>query len=328
MKSIKFDDIHSENKQKFLNKMMVLAAAETHKIESDVAKLSYCPVCHTENITFYDTKFGYNLDRCKQCHHIFCNPMPSQAQLNVYYNSEMKVFENDFFQATFEQRIPIFNHRIQVIKNYCQQGNLLDVGSAIGIFVEALMRESTNLRIECCEPSLDAVSRLKKRYPSIIIHNNWLQELKQANHYDAITLWDTLEHVVDLAEFVGNIHRLLKVGGHWFFSTPNTRSFEWNIAGREHTQLLPPGHVNLFNTHNIRHFLENNGFNVVEIQTPNGSLDVSYVNKIIAQNKYDQLALGNFLTNQLEKKQFQEDFARLISQNGLAGNMLVVAQKK
>ena len=68
--------------------------------------------------------------------------MPSQVQLDHYYNSDMKTFENDFFNDSFEQRIPIFNYRIQRIGDYLPQGRLLDVGSAIGIFVEAMMRSN------------------------------------------------------------------------------------------------------------------------------------------------------------------------------------------
>ena len=35
--------------------------------------------------------------------------------------------------------------------------------------------------------------------------------------------------------------------GFFFFSTPNTKSFEWFVAGKDHGQILPPGHINLLN---------------------------------------------------------------------------------
>ena len=142
--------------------------------------------------------------------------MPSQVQLDHYYNSDMKTFENDFFNDSFEQRIPIFNYRIQRIGDYLPQGRLLDVGSAIGIFVEAMMRSNSDLRLECCEPSRDASQRLSQRYPSVPLHECWLQDLEAKEQYDAISLWDTLEHVVEIETFGLTIRQLLKPGGFWF----------------------------------------------------------------------------------------------------------------
>jgi|TARA_B100001971_G_C18219174_1_gene555952 hypothetical protein len=48
---------------------------------------------------------------------------------------------------------------------------------------------------------------------------------------------------------------LLKNGGFLVFSTPNTDSFEWAVAGTNHVQILPPGHVNLFNLRSIKYYL-------------------------------------------------------------------------
>jgi len=49
------------------------------------------------------------------------------------------------------------------------------------------------------------------------------------------------------------------------------------VMGQDHVQLLPPGHVNLYNTKNIPIVLQRNGFEVVDIKTMNPSLDLTYV---------------------------------------------------
>ena len=327
MSVIKFDAIHTATKQQKLNKMMLMSAATTHNIKNSNAKLTLCPICLANNISFYTEKYGYNLDKCQECAQVFCNPMPNQAQLENYYNGPMKQFENQFFTESFENRIPIFSYRIEVIKQYVTSGKLLDIGSAVGIFIEALKRSNTPIEINCCEPSDDACKRLKQRFPEINLFECWLQDMPNSNSYDAITLWDTLEHIVDLESICKKIFSLLSPGGYWFFSTPNLDSFEWNIAGRNHVQLLPPGHVNLFNCNNISILLKRFGFELIEYQTPNGTLDVSYIKKLIADNSDYDLNLGRFFLDNIEKENFSEEFSKMLVNTKKAGNMLVVARR-
>jgi 2-polyprenyl-3-methyl-5-hydroxy-6-metoxy-1,4-benzoquinol methylase len=327
MSQITFDAIHTKTKQKRLTEMMHSAAKRCHQITNHNEKRTMCSVCKSKNIKFYVEKFGFELDLCLDCGHIFCNPMPNHAQLDSYYNGPMKEFENQFFLESFENRIPIFKHRINVIHQYVEQGKLLDVGSAIGIFIEALNRANTPLQIHCCEPSNDACRRLKQRFPSITLYQNWLQELDFRREYDAITLWDTIEHIENIYEFTDTVHSLLKPNGYWFFSTPNTKSFEWQVAGKEHVQLLPPGHINLFNQKSIEILLKETGFELVEAQTPNGTLDVSYIEKLIQFNdKYDH-QLGEYLLTHFKNKDFKQGFAQLISSTRNAGNIFVIAKK-
>jgi 2-polyprenyl-3-methyl-5-hydroxy-6-metoxy-1,4-benzoquinol methylase len=327
MSKITFDAIHTKTKQAKLIEMMHLAAKQCHQIANRNEKSVVCSVCQSQHIEFYVEKFGFTLDRCLDCGQIFCNPMPNRSQLESYYNGPMKEFENQFFLESFENRIPIFTHRINVIHQYIQQGKLLDVGSAIGIFIEALIRTGTQLQILSCEPSKDACKRLKQRFPDIVLFNTWLQNLDCEEQYDAITLWDTIEHIEDIYTFTNTIHSLLKPNGYWFFSTPNTQSFEWQITGKDHVQLLPPGHINLFNKNSIPILLEATGFELIESQTPNGSLDVTYVEKLTqSTDKYNQ-QLGKYLVENLKDTHFKEGFSKLISNTQNAGNIFVIAKK-
>jgi len=327
MNSIKFNSIHTNNKQQTLSKMMLMSAATTHTIKNSNVILTQCPICLSNNITTYTEKFGYSMDKCLQCQQVFCNPMPSQLQLENYYNGPMKQFENQFFIDSFENRIPIFSYRIDVIKQYITSGRLLDIGSAIGIFIEALKRSNLAIEIDCCEPSNDAKEKLKQRFPDINVYDCWLQDMPDTKRYDAITLWDTLEHIVDLTGLCEKIYSLLSPGGYWFFSTPNLDSFEWKIAGRNHVQILPPGHVNLFNSGNIDILLERFGFELIDYQTPNGSLDVSYIKKLIENNSDYDLNLGRFLLENLEQTKFSEEFTNLLVNSKKAGNMFVIARR-
>ena len=94
---IDFDSIHPESKQKNLQRMMEETSAAARKLPNKLSKLTRCPICVSEEISHYTEKFGYVLERCGNCFHIFCNPYPDKDQIQFYYNSPMKRFENEFF---------------------------------------------------------------------------------------------------------------------------------------------------------------------------------------------------------------------------------------
>ncbi|MFY8326060.1 class I SAM-dependent methyltransferase [Pseudoalteromonas sp. ZZD1] len=323
--NITFDQVHTRKKQIKLKEMMSQVAERILSQTKNSESLDCCPVCNSNSLIHFTEKFGFNLDKCSECSHIFCNPMPSEEQLEIYYNSEMKEFENEFFEESFENRVPIFTKRIEKIKNYISSGKLLDVGSAIGIFIEALKRDASPFHITCCDPSVDACNKLKYRYPDIEIYTTLIENLNNPQAFDLVTMWDTIEHIRDPIALSESISEVLKDDGFWFFSTPNTSSFEWQIAGTEHVQILPPGHINLFNLDSINVLLEKSGFKLVDYFTLNGSLDVSYVQKFLLENSSN--SIGEFLQTQIYNEQFASGFSQLLSDCKLAGNIFVIAQK-
>lgn len=325
---IVFDKIHTKNKQEFLNKMMVIASGEAHKIPNHNKQLESCPICNSKKNKFFVEKFGFNLFRCAQCEQIFCNPMPTEHQLEKFYNSEMKEFENNFFIDSFEERIPIFDYRISRILNYISTGQILDIGSAVGIYLEALKRnKGHSFNIHSCEPSKDAFRSLSERFKEITLYNEWMENLNFSNKFTGITLWDTLEHLPNPVQSAKKINMLLKKGGYWFFSTPNTNSFEWEVTDKNHVQLLPPGHINLFNIKSIKKLLSLSGFKLISYETPNGSLDVTYIEKLINNEILQENDLCKFLKKCIRNKKQKMHFIDFLSSAKLAGNIFVTAQK-
>lgn len=322
---ITFDKVHTKKKQMQLQNMMHQVSEKIRNMTENAEVSFSCPICKSSSIHAFTKKYGFNLDICSMCNHIFCNPMPSEQQLDIYYNSEMKEFENEFFLESFENRIPIFSKRISIIKEYIKSGKLLDVGSAIGIFIEALKRDRSNFQIACCDPSVDACMKLSERYSEVETFNSLIEHLDKTSEYDLVTMWDTIEHIREPESVALNIKKVLKKGGYWFFSTPNTKSFEWEIAGTNHVQILPPGHINLFNLESIQALLVKTGFELVDYHTPNGSLDVTYVQKFLKENNSE--TIGSFLQKNIYDIEFAESFSELLSKSKLAGNIFVIARK-
>ena len=108
----------------------------------------------------------------------------------------MKDFENKFFAESFEARLPIFFPRVDEIGKYINSDEtLLDVGSAIGIFIKAIYQRGSPFKIEACDLSKNACILLEKKFPKLKVHNINIYDFNNNNNnkrYNAISLWDTI----------------------------------------------------------------------------------------------------------------------------------------
>lgn len=324
---ITFDAVHTQKKQLLLKEMMKQVTFKILQLPNNNKVLKNCPICKS-NVNFFVEAYGFNMSQCTECELIFCNPYPTEEQLIYYYNSEMKQFENEFFKDSFEQRINLFLPRIELIKKYKRKGSLLDIGSAIGIFIEALQRSNVEFEVTCCDLSQHACNELKTRYPKYKVINDNFLNLSNTLNYDVITMWDTIEHIVKLDELIKGIKNILEKDGIFVFSTPNTKSFEWDIARENHVQLLPPGHVNLMNEKNISLLLQKHDMEIIGAYTLNASLDIGYIKKLIENNEVNNERIGTYLKEKLYEKDFEKEFEKYLISTRQAGNIIIIARHK
>lgn len=325
---ITFNKIHTDKKQKLLKQMMDEINDQVSKIANKNIKLDFCPICKSKNVNDYLEAYRFNMSICQNCKLIFCNPYPSDEQLYTYYNSKMKSFENEFFRESFDNRVELFKPRVELIKKYKTEGTLLDIGSAIGIFIEALSQNQTSFAVTCCDISKEACVELSHKYPKYKVLNDNFFHIDSTNKFDVISMWDTLEHIVDQNLLLTKIYDLLEDDGILIFSTPNTKSFEWEVAKEKHVQILPPGHVNLMNEDNIRILLNNNKMKFMDSYTLNASLDIGYIKKLIANNEIINENIGLYLKEKLFDPKFEKMLEKYLVDTKQAGNIVVVARKQ
>lgn len=134
---------------------------------------------------------------------------------------------------------------------------VLDVGCGGGILAEAMARRGADvLGIDMGEAPL-AVGRLhaaKTGVNTIDYRQVPVEQLaeEQPHSFDVVTCMEMLEHVPDPASIIQACQKLVKPGGHVFFSTinRNPKSYVFAILGAEYLlRLLPKG------THEYRKFI-------------------------------------------------------------------------
>ena len=124
----------------------------------------------------------------------------------------------------------------------------VDVGCGGGILAESLAASGARVTGIDVAPRVLATARLHLHESGLEIdYQEVMAEEFAASHpaeFDVVTCMEMLEHVPDPGSIVAATARLLKPGGHAFFSTLNRTplAFALGIVGAEHiARLLPRG---------------------------------------------------------------------------------------
>jgi 2-polyprenyl-6-hydroxyphenyl methylase/3-demethylubiquinone-9 3-methyltransferase len=146
---------------------------------------------------------------------------------------------------------------------------VLDVGCGGGILTEALARCGAKaIGIDLSNDSIEA-AKLHARQQGLDIEYRYenIEETasRHAGEFDAITCMEMLEHVPEPHKVIDACSRLLKPGGHAFFSTINRtpKAFVMVIFGGEYIlRLLPRGthtYKKLIRPNELKHWARESG---------------------------------------------------------------------
>jgi len=162
--------------------------------------------------------------------------------------------ELDNHRRTFDDRLPLLPSRTA-------GDRLLDVGAAVGIFVERARRAGWSAA--GLEPSSWAAAHARDVLGQPVTTGTLEQERPPSGSLDVVTLWEVIEHLPDPAATLREIHRILKPGGHLALSTPDARSPVSRLLGRRWPGWRKvPEHLFFFDGHTLARMLNDAGFDI------------------------------------------------------------------
>ena len=100
-----------------------------------------------------------------------------------------------------------------------REGEAARHGLHSGIFLDAASGEGWD--VAGLEPNTHLAAKAAERVPAAAVSNTTLEEAElQPGSFDAVTLWDVLEHVTDPIAFLSACRRLVKPSGTVLWSSP------------------------------------------------------------------------------------------------------------
>lgn len=186
--------------------------------------------------------------------------------------------------CTYEEQIPyatktyvgLFEKAIRHLGNVSALGNLqiLEVGCGNGFFLQALMERGYK-DVYGVEPSKPILSSVPKLLQKRIIGDVFKKGQFPKESFDVVCTFHTLDHVVDVASFMGEVAKLLRSGGVFLAVVHDVEGLSVKLLG-ERSPIFDIEHVYLFNKKTVSMLGEKAGLTVSETFGVTNTYPLSY----------------------------------------------------
>lgn len=231
------------------------ARSLTVGVESPSLAGRACPACGTDCVAARNP-FTY----CRACGHRWrYTSIAEQEAINggVYHDHYPGYREDPVFRQAIRETIagliaPRVAPGASLLDMGCGAGALVEAAAELGFEARGIDISPASARI-CRERGLDAVAG------DFLTHDF-------GQRFDAITLWDVMEHLREPAAFLARAHDLLTPGGYLFAKVPAYGALSVGVSRRvprmSRMLLNAPGHVQYFNAASLGALGTRMGFSV------------------------------------------------------------------
>ena len=220
-------------------------------------ELRQCPLCGSPHIEVPPVQPNppFGIRNCAACTAIFLSPRPPIEEMPQYYD--------EFYKADREknkrQELRARKHFRRLSRTQPKPGNLLEVGAGDGYFLNAARQAGWNVHgLELSQPRIE---QAKKWFGLELCAQDLLKAELKPDSYDAVAMFQLIEHVHDPCALFKRVHQVLRPGGILMLSTPNVLVYA--RKKRDVNQWLIPRHLFFFTPRSLVGITENNGFQVL-----------------------------------------------------------------
>jgi 2-polyprenyl-3-methyl-5-hydroxy-6-metoxy-1,4-benzoquinol methylase len=241
-----------------------LVDPQTGLIKKDLVRHRTCPICRDNNSNPLFVKDGFEHGRCPQCGLIYVNPVLRDDLVLEHYQDEASWVEVLESGPQVEMDRLKYAYGLDIARPYLHGTKVLDLGAGTGLFVR--LASANGFETTALELHKENARRLSADGFRVVT-----QPLDQANlpedHFDLVTLWEVLEHIVDPNILLNEIHRILKPKGVLLILVPNVEALVTRILHEKSGTFGGHSHVSFFNRRTLGRLLSETGFTMVEQET-------------------------------------------------------------
>lgn len=235
--------------------------------------MAYAPVAVVrDRLLGMDGQF--QMVRCERCGLYYLNPQPTMAELASFYPEDYVPYTTPSpDQLPRLRRLGVnygLRKRRQAITRYKGGGRLLEIGCANGLFLDA-MRRTGDWQVQGVDVGEPAVRYAREELGLDVFHGP-LEDANFPDHaFDAVAMWDVLEHVPRPRETLLEIRRVLRPDGVLVLRVPQLDSWDRAMFGPYWAGWDAPRHLSLFSQETMARILERTGFCIIRMMCISGS---------------------------------------------------------
>lgn len=249
---------------------------------NDLTEIVSCHLCNdTKYEHIYDAPDrlmkvagSFQIVRCQSCGLIYLSPRPTLEEIGKYYPESYEPYLKHTPQSLPFWRRWLLEYglwkRSRPILQHKAKGHMLDVGSATGQFL-AYLRDKGDWQVKGVEPNTMAAQYARKAF-GLDIHVGGLRSAHfPEDYFDAVTMWDVLEHLHEPLAELREVQRILKPDGIFLFRVPSYESLGARLFGPFWAGLDVPRHMLVFSRQTLTQMLARAGFQPRRIWCASGS---------------------------------------------------------
>jgi len=232
----------------------------------------------------------FSLVRCTHCDLIITTPRPVPASMPRYYadwysHKTLAEQHEELRKAPYHKYVKWMRLKVLEKTGRLQQdAKVLDVGGGFGAQLEYYMdRRGMEATLLDFDPAVTENAMIKDR--ATIMSGDLLDADLPENHFDLVTLYETLEHVYQPKATLEAALRVLKPGGRLVVEVPDYGSPFRKLFGRFWFATMVPVHLHHFTKPSLQKVVKAAGFEPlrhVAVYTPfetSASIAVRYCEK-------------------------------------------------
>jgi len=255
-----------------------------------------CEVCGREDFKFIIRQDKYKIFRCKNCCLVFSHPIPSEEELDEFYqNFSYNEFESMFAKENEQIAEYVMQGQLNLLRRLgadISGGRFLDIGCGNGYYLYGA--KAAGFEAFGVEKDKSSAESAEANY-GVKIFSRDLEDCGFPDEFfDIIKMRHVIEHLRYPNEYLREVYRILKRGGVLIVETPNTGSLEtiprlyfldafkklkiympqlslrrklFLSLRREWKFTDPPRHLYGFSKANMERLLSANGFLCLKTQT-------------------------------------------------------------
>lgn len=276
---------------------------------ANVPRAVACPLCSGTDLETYLCGDDRKLDaadlgssrkeishgtilRCRTCCFGFrAFRSPDDEVSALYRKLDASVYERES-----RGRDKTARRHLRIVRRFVSAGRLLDVGCASGSFLRCAA--DSGWQVVGVEPSEVLCAKARASLGDrgevfcVPLQNAGLAPAS----FDALTLWDVLEHVTEPRAFMQLCASLLKPGGYFFVNVPDLDSLPARLLG-ERWPLLLAEHLNYFNRASLRRCGELAQLRAIAFGQRPASFSLEYLFYRLRQHRVPGATLGQAIAS-------------------------------
>ncbi len=185
-----------------------------------------CPLCGCDELETVSRKDrrGSDLDTilCTRCGIVAHARIPEDAELRQYYERDYRLDYHGELTPSPHRVLRAWNNGQRIVQQLQPHlpavGDVFEIGAGIGCTVKAF--ERAGYRARGIEPNRGFLAYSREQLGTQVEVGEWT-DLAPVPAFDIVLLIHVIEHLRDPLRALSHLHRLLRVGGHFYVECPN-----------------------------------------------------------------------------------------------------------